>query len=160
MSEATTAEISASRAGAASNRRPVTAMYRPRPYTSTDRPPERIRRPLPTWPRPKMCNPVPDGDTSTNVAGIRSRIWRAQPAIRPDLSMQWSRSTHAIPSPASTKPRPAPTFDDLASPYEVHVREFVEEAARPEAVNGTFRAVRRTHRRRDVISAGSAVRAR
>src|SRR5690606_604438 len=153
------ADRSASLEGAPSKREPVTAMKRPVPYTSIRAPSgRRILRPTGTSPRPKTCRPVPDGDTSTYVDGIRSKISRAHEATLPS-STQWSRSTHTIPSPFSTNPSPTPAFDRFALAYVVQVAGSVDDATRYEVCSGTFLAERRTQRARSRSALGAALRA-
>ncbi|WP_343299097.1 hypothetical protein [Streptomyces sp. SID1046] len=57
----------------------------------------------------------------------------------------------------STNPRPAPTVEAAASVYVLQVREFVDEAAMPAVVSGTFVAERRIHLSAVVSSTGSVV---
>src|SRR5699024_2331566 len=64
-------ERSARREGESLKRSPVIAINLPALYTSTPRP---VFRPGCSDTRPKICNPLPDCETSMNVAGQSSRI--------------------------------------------------------------------------------------
>jgi NAD(P)-dependent dehydrogenase (short-subunit alcohol dehydrogenase family) len=77
---------------------------------------------------------------TASVAGIRSSSGRAHGSRRPAAVRQWSRSTHTMPSPLSTKPRPSPTLLDRTASQLDQVAGSVEDAGLPFVWTGRFAA--------------------
>lgn len=134
---------------------PVTAMYRPVPYSSTEPPPTVMRLPCGSSPYPHTCSPSPDTDTSTHVEphGVEDA---ARPTGDRALGVEAVIEVEAHDAVAvEDEPRAwLPTVDRAAARYVDQDSGAVLLAAAPSTASGTFAEVRRTHRGSTVSSAG------